>query len=358
MKEKLDALGRRFDELTAQLSDPAVYQDMNAYKKITKEVAQLDPLVKSWRRLEDVSAELEEAKDLFEESDGELRELAREEVQMLTSERDELEAKIELLLLPKDPNDEKDIILEIRAGAGGEEAALFANDLFRMYSRFSERQKWRVELLSFSDSDNGGYKEVIASLSGDQVYSALKYEGGVHRVQRVPATESQGRIHTSTCTVAILPEAEDVELDVPEGELRIDTYRASGAGGQHVNKTESAIRITHLPTGTVVTCQDEKSQHKNKSKAMKVLKARLLNLAKAAQQAERTDERRSMVGTGDRSERIRTYNYPQGRVTDHRIGLTLYKLNDIINGELEAVINPVRAHVQATLLEEQKRDSI
>ena len=358
MKEKLDALGRRFDELTAQLSDPAVYQDMNAYKKITKEVAQLDPLVKSWRRLEDVSVELEEAKGLFEESDGELRELAREEVQMLTSERDELEAKIELLLLPKDPNDEKDIILEIRAGAGGEEAALFASDLFRMYSRFSERQKWRVELLSFSDSDNGGYKEVIASLSGDQVYSALKYEGGVHRVQRVPATESQGRIHTSTCTVAILPEAEDVELNVPEGELRIDTYRASGAGGQHVNKTESAIRITHLPTGTVVTCQDEKSQHKNKSKAMKVLKARLLDLAKAAQQAERTDERRSMVGTGDRSERIRTYNYPQGRVTDHRIGLTLYKLNDIINGELEAVINPVRAHVQATLLEEQKRDSI
>ena len=358
MKEKLDALGRRFDELTAQLSDPAVYQDMNAYKKITKEVAQLDPLVKSWRRLEDVSVELEEAKGLFEESDGELRELAREEVQMLTSERDELEAKIELLLLPKDPNDEKDIILEIRAGAGGEEAALFASDLFRMYSRFSERQKWRVELLSFSDSDNGGYKEVIASLSGDQVYSALKYEGGVHRVQRVPATESQGRIHTSTCTVAILPEAEDVELNVPEGELRIDTYRASGAGGQHVNKTESAIRITHLPTGTVVTCQDEKSQHKNKSKAMKVLKARLLDLAEAAQQAERTDERRSMVGTGDRSERIRTYNYPQGRVTDHRIGLTLYKLNDIINGELEAVINPVRAHVQATLLEEQKRDSI
>ena len=358
MKEKLDALGRRFDELTAQLSDPSVYEDMNAYKKITKEVAQLEPLVKSWRRLEDVLVELEEAKGLFEESDGELRELAREEVQMLTTERDDIESKIELLLLPRDPNDEKDIILEIRAGAGGEEAALFASDLFRMYSRFSERQKWRVELLSSSESDNGGYKEVIASLSGDQVYSALKYEGGVHRVQRVPVTESQGRIHTSTCTVAILPEAEDVELDVPEGELRIDTYRASGAGGQHVNKTESAIRITHLPTGTVVTCQDEKSQHKNKSKAMKVLKARLLDLAEAAQQAERTDERRAMVGTGDRSERIRTYNYPQGRVTDHRIGLTLYKLNDIINGDLDAVISPVRAHVQATLLEEQKRDSI
>lgn len=358
MKEKLDALGRRFDELTAQLSDPSIYEDMNVYKKLTREVAQLDPLVKAWRRLQQVAEEFEEAKGLFEESDGELRELAREEVSMLSAEREQLEEQIQLLLLPQDPNDDKDIILEIRAGAGGEEAALFANDLFRMYTRFAERQKWRVDLLSYSESDNGGYKEVIASLSGEQVYSALKYEGGVHRVQRVPATESQGRIHTSTCTVAILPEAEDVELDVPEGELRIDTYRASGAGGQHVNRTESAIRITHLPTGTVVTCQDEKSQHKNKAKAMKVLKARLLDLAQAAQHAERTDERRAMVGTGDRSERIRTYNYPQGRVTDHRIGLTLYKLNDIINGDLDAVINPVRSHVQAALLEEQKRDHI
>lgn len=358
MKEKLNALGRRFDELNAQMADPSVYQTMSVYQKITKEVAQLEPLVKTWRRLEALSLELEEAKLMFEEGDGELRELAREELNALSEERETLDEALQVLLLPRDPNDDKDVILEIRAGAGGEEAALFAGDLFRMYSRFAEKQRWRVELLSFSESDNGGYKEVIASLSGDQVYSVLKYEGGVHRVQRVPVTESQGRIHTSTCTVAVLPEAEDVELDVPEGELRIDTYRASGAGGQHVNRTESAIRITHIPTNTVVTCQDEKSQHKNKAKAMKVLKARLLDLAQAAQHAERTDERRAMVGTGDRSERIRTYNFPQGRVTDHRIGLTLYKLGDIINGEIDAVIDPVRAHVQASLLEEQKRDVV
>lgn len=358
MKEKLNALGRRFDELNAQMADPSVYQNMSVYQKITKEVAQLEPLVKTWRRLEALSLELEEAKLMFEEGDGELRELAREELNALSEERETLDEALQVLLLPRDPNDDKDVILEIRAGAGGEEAALFAGDLFRMYSRFAEKQRWRVELLSFSESDNGGYKEVIASLSGDQVYSVLKYEGGVHRVQRVPVTESQGRIHTSTCTVAVLPEAEDVELDVPEGELRIDTYRASGAGGQHVNRTESAIRITHIPTNTVVTCQDEKSQHKNKAKAMKVLKARLLDLAQAAQHAERTDERRAMVGTGDRSERIRTYNFPQGRVTDHRIGLTLYKLGDIINGEIDAVIDPVRAHVQASLLEEQKRDVV
>ena len=331
MKEKLNALGRRLDELTAQMSDPSVYDDMKAYKKLTKEVAQLEPIVKTWRRLTALEGELEDAKAMFEEGDSELKELAREELQSLNAEREELEEQLQLLLLPTDPNDDKDVILEIRAGAGGDEAALFAGDLFRMYTRYAEKQRWRVDLLSYSDSDNGGYKEVIASLSGDHVYSFLKYEGGVHRVQRVPVTESQGRIHTSTCTVAVLPEVEDVELDVPEGELRIDTYRASGAGGQHVNRTESAIRITHLPTNTVVTCQDEKSQHKNKAKAMKVLKARLLDQAQAAQHAERTDERRSMVGTGDRSERIRTYNFPQGRVTDHRIGLTLYKLNDIIN---------------------------
>ena len=358
MKEKLESLCRRFDELTARMSDPSIYDDMVAYKKITKEVAQLEPITKTWRRLTSVEEAVEEAQLMLDDEDEELRELAREEMKELANEKGALEADLQILLLPRDPNDDKDIILEIRAGAGGEEAALFAADLFRMYSRFAEKQKWRVELLSYSDSDNGGFKEVIANLCGDQVYSVLKYEAGVHRVQRVPATESQGRIHTSTCTVAVMVEAEDVELDVPDNELRIDTYRASGAGGQHVNRTESAIRITHLPTGTVVTCQDEKSQHKNKAKAMKVLKARLLDLAQAAQHAEQTAERRSMVGTGDRSERIRTYNYPQGRVTDHRIGLTLYKLSDIIDGELESVTDPLRAHVQASLLEEQKRDLI
>lgn len=358
MREKLEALSRRFDEQTARMSDPSIYDDMAGYKKLTKEVAQLEPIVKTWRRLEALLEEHTEANLLLDESDDEMKELVREELKALNAEKETLESDLQVLLLPRDPDDDKNVILEIRAGAGGEEAALFASDLFRMYARFAEKQKWRVELLSSSNSDNGGYKEVIANLCGDQVYSILKFEGGVHRVQRVPATESQGRIHTSTCTVAVMVEAEDVELNVPDNELRIDTYRASGAGGQHVNRTESAIRITHLPTGTVVTCQDEKSQHKNKAQAMKVLKARLLDLAQAAQHAERTDERRSMVGTGDRSERIRTYNYPQGRVTDHRIGLTLYKLSDIIDGGLDSVIDPLRAHVQASLLEEQKRDLI
>ena len=356
MNDKMGSLCRQFDELTARMSDPSIYDDMNQYRKLTKELAHLEPIVKTWRRLEEIQTELADAQEmLFEADDDEMKMMAKEEVDLLKEEQGRLQEELQVLLIPKDPNDDKDIILEIRGGAGGEEAALFAADLFRMYSRFCEKQKWKVEILSTSDSDNGGYKEVIAHLSGDAVYSKLKYEGGVHRVQRVPATESQGRIHTSTCTVAILPEAEDVELNVPDTELRIDTYRASGAGGQHVNRTESAIRITHLPTNTVVTCQDEKSQHKNKAKAMKVLKARLLDLAQAAQHAERTDERRAMVGTGDRSERIRTYNYPQGRVTDHRIGLTLYKLDDIMNGEIDAVIEPVNAHAQAAALESQQR---
>lgn len=356
MRDQLDSITRRFDELTAQMSDPSIYEDMNTYRKMTKEIAQLDPIVKTWRRLSEIVLELVEVQEMLSEADDdEMKSLAQEELQLLQTEQGTLEEKLQTLLLPRDPNDEKDIILEIRAGAGGEEAALFAADLFRMYSRFAEGRKWKVDLMSTSVSDNGGYKEVIAHFSGDEVFSVLKYEGGVHRVQRVPATESQGRIHTSTCTVAIMPEVEDVELEVPDSELRIDTYRASGAGGQHVNKTESAIRITHIPTGVVVTCQDEKSQHKNKSKALKVLKARLLDLAQRAQHEERTDERRAMVGTGDRSERIRTYNYPQGRVTDHRIGLTLYKLNDVMNGEVEVVIDPVRAHAQAAALEAQKK---
>ena len=355
MDEKLNSLCRRFDELSAELSDPSVYEDMRRYKKISQEVAHLEPISKTWRRMQDAKVERAEAFESMSDSDDdEMKALAQEELSTLDEELETLSASLQQLLIPRDPNDGKDVILEIRAAAGGEEAALFAADLFRMYTRFCERQKWKVDLLSYNDSDNGGYKEVIANISGADAYSTLKYEGGVHRVQRVPATESQGRIHTSTCSVAVMAEAEEVELDIPDGDLRIDTYRASGAGGQHVNRTESAIRITHLPTNTVVTCQDEKSQHKNKAKAMKVLRARLLDLAQASIHAERTDERRSMVGTGDRSERIRTYNYPQNRVTDHRIGLTLYKLDEMMEGGITIVTEPVRAHAQAAALEAQK----
>jgi len=360
MRDKLDSILRQHHELTAQMSDPSAYEDMAIYQRLVKESSRLEPIAKAWRRALKVEEELEGAKQMLAEAaqDEELREMAKEEVTALSAEREELEGQLQLLLLPKDPNDEKDVIIEVRAGAGGDEASLFAGDLFRMYARFAEKKGWKVELLSSSDSDTGGYKEVIASVSGEAVYSTLKFEGGVHRVQRVPVTESQGRIHTSTCTVAILPEADDVDdVEINENELRIDTFRASGAGGQHVNRTDSAIRITHLPTGLVVACQDERSQHKNKARAMKVLKARLLDQAQSAAHAERTDERRAMVGTGDRSERIRTYNFPQGRVTDHRIGLSLYNLLDVINGGLEAVVDPLRAHVQAALLEAQRRES-
>lgn len=358
MKEKLDSILRQYNELTAQMSDPSAYEDMAVYQRLVKESAGLEPIAKAWQRALQVKEELEGAQQMLAEAgqDDDMRELAKEEIGLLNAEKETLDERLQLLLLPKDPNDEKNVILEVRAGAGGDEASLFAGDLFRMYARFAEKKGWRVELMSSSESDTGGYKEVIASVSGDAIYSTLKYEGGVHRVQRVPTTESQGRIHTSTCTVAILPEADDVDdVEINENDLRIDTYRASGAGGQHVNRTDSAIRITHIPSGIVVACQDERSQHKNKSRAMKVLKARLLDQAQTAAHAERTDERRSMVGTGDRSERIRTYNFPQGRVTDHRIGLSLYNLSDIMNGALEAVVDPLRAHVQASLLEAQRR---
>ena len=358
MREKLDSILRQFDELSAQLGDPSAYADLAVFQRLTKERARLEPIALSWRRALVMERDLESAREALAEAgaDDELRELAREEISALQEGREALDAELQLLLLPRDPNDEKDVILEVRAGAGGDEASLFAADLYRMYTRFAERRRWSVELLSSSESETGGYKEVIASISGDGVFSALKYEAGVHRVQRVPVTESQGRIHTSTCTVAVLPEAEEVDIEINDNDLRIDTFRASGAGGQHVNRTDSAIRITHLPTGIVVSCQDERSQHKNKSRAMKVLKARLLDAKQSAADAERADERRAMVGTGDRSERIRTYNFPQGRLTDHRIGLSLYSLADVVNGGLESVIDPLRAHVQAALLEAQRRD--
>jgi peptide chain release factor 1 len=359
MKEKLESICRKYDELQAQMSNPAVYSDSKKYQEVSKEVGKLDSLVKTWRAFQASQNGYEEAKIMLnEESDSELKDLAKEEMIFHKAEAERLEREVQLLLLPQDPNDDKDVILEIRAGAGGDEAAIFSGDLYRMYNRFCEKMGWRLELLSASESETGGYKEVIASCHGTKVYSTLKYEAGVHRVQRVPVTESQGRVHTSTCTVAILPEAEDVEIDIPETDLRIDTYRASGAGGQHVNRTESAIRITHIPTNTVVTCQDERSQIKNRAKAMKILKSRLLDQAQSQAHAERTDERRSMVGTGDRSERIRTYNYPQNRLTDHRIGLTLYQLDSIMEGDLNGVIEPLRAFVQAELLEAQKRDEL
>ncbi len=287
---------------------------------------------------------------MLNDKDPEIRELAKDEIDELTRESDDLKERLKLLLLPKDPNDERNILLEIRAGTGGEEAALFVADLFRMYSRYAEKKGWKVEILSSHETGIGGFKEIIALISGDKVYSRLKYESGTHRVQRVPETETQGRIHTSAVTVAVLPEADEVDVDINPSDLRIDVYRASGAGGQHVNKTESAVRITHVPTGLVVQCQDERSQHKNKSKAMKVLAARLLELKQREQQAQQSQERRTIVGTGDRSERIRTYNFPQGRITDHRIGLTIYRLEDIMQGNLDEIIEPLGTHFQAEAL--------
>lgn len=354
MQRKLAEIARRYDELSARMGAPEIYEISGEFQRVAKEVGRLEPLVLAYRRLVAVEAELKDTRELLvDEDDPEMRELAELEAESLEAENGAIIQKLRLLLLPKDPNDEKNIVLEIRAGTGGEEAALFSADLFRMYSRFAERKKWRVEILSASTTDSGGYKEVIALVTGQMVYSTLKFEMGVHRVQRVPATESQGRIHTSACTVAVLPEAEEVELNVPAQDLRIDTYRASGPGGQSVNTTDSAIRITHIPTGLVVQCQDEKSQHKNREKALKVLMARLYDKFQAEAHAERADARRSQVGSGDRSERIRTYNFPQNRVTDHRIGLTLYKLDEVIQGNMASIIEPVAAARQADLLQQQ-----
>ena len=341
--------------MAARMGDPGVYAQPGEFQKLAREVAQLEPLVKAWRQLQACERGMAEAREMEQsESDPELRDMARAEIEDQTARHAELSEKLKVLLLPKDPNDDKNVILEIRAGTGGEEASLFALDLFRMYARFAEKKGWRLEVLDASESESRGFKEVIALVTGQSVFSTLKFEGGVHRVQRVPETESQGRIHTSACTVAIMPEAEDIELDIPDKDLRIDVYRSSGNGGQSVNTTDSAVRITHLPTNLVVCCQDEKSQHKNKAKAMKVLRARLLDQMQAAAHAERADVRRAMVGSGDRSERIRTYNFPQNRVTDHRIGLTLYSLDHFVTGELEPVLDHLRAAHQAELLQTQQ----
>jgi peptide chain release factor 1 len=334
MYDKLEEVEERFEELTQMMGEPSIASDPNEFRKVATERARLEKTVEVFRDWKRARAELQDAKELLgAETDDDMRAMAKEEIASLEVQVDSLEAELQILLLPEDPLDSKNVILEVRAGTGGEEAALFAGDLFRMYSRYAESKRWRVELLSASEGAVGGFKEVIALISGDRVYSSLKYEAGTHRVQRVPATESQGRIHTSACTVAVLPEAEDVDVDVSETDLRIDVYRSSGAGGQHVNTTDSAVRITHLPSGIVVACQDERSQHKNKAKAMKILRSRLLEAEQIRMDAERSAERKGMVGSGDRSERIRTYNFPQNRLTDHRIDLTLYKLGAIMEGE-------------------------
>jgi peptide chain release factor 1 len=351
MIEKIEELERRFQELEALLSDPTVIANQTEFRRLSREHADLSPLVDAYRRHRKVLAEIEDNRELL--ADPDMKEMAEEELRALEEEQERLAQEIRLLLLPKDPNDSKNVILEIRAGTGGDESALFAGDLFRMYSRFAEKNRWKVELLSCSESERGGYKEVIASVEGQEVYAKLKYESGTHRVQRVPETEAQGRIHTSACTVAIMAEAEDVDIDINPADLKIDVYRSSGAGGQHVNTTDSAVRITHLPTGTVVACQEERSQIKNRAKAMKVLKTRILDTILQEQNSRMAADRKQQVGSGDRSERIRTYNFPQGRMTDHRIGLTLYRLDAIMQGDIGEIADALRAHYQMEALQQQ-----
>lgn len=348
---KLDILQDRFEELTALLGDAEVISDQSKFRAYSKEYAEVEPVYLAFREFRKVQSDLEGAQALLKDSDPDLREMAEEEVAQAREQLVELEARLQRMLLPKDPNDGRNVFLEIRAGTGGDEAAIFSGDLFRMYSRYAERQGWRVEILSENEGEHGGYKEVIARVEGDNVYAKLKFESGAHRVQRVPETESQGRIHTSACTVAVLPEPdEQAAIEINPADLRVDTYRSSGAGGQHVNKTDSAVRITHIPSGIVVECQEERSQHKNRAKAMAWLAARLNDQLEAAAHKEISDTRKLLVGSGDRSERIRTYNYPQGRVTDHRINLTLYALDDVLAGGVEAVIEPLLAEYQADQL--------
>jgi peptide chain release factor 1 len=335
MFDKLRETEDRFGFLEAEVAKPEVISDQKTYQKYLKEHSSLAPIVNAYRSYKEVQEEIESNRTLLDDPDPDMRKLAREEIHGLEEKRAALENELKVLLLPKDPNDEKNIILEIRAGTGGEEAALFAADLFRMYVRYAELKGWKTEILSQSDTGIGGFKEVILLIEGRNAYSRLKHESGVHRVQRVPETETQGRIHTSAVTLAVLPEAEEVDVEINPEDLRVDVFRASGHGGQHVNVTDSAVRITHLPSGLVVSCQDEKSQHKNKAKAMKVLRSRLLDLQQAEQHSRISEERRTMVGSGDRSEKIRTYNFPQGRVSDHRISLTLYKLEATLQGDLD-----------------------
>jgi peptide chain release factor 1 len=348
---KLEALCARHEEISGLLSDIEVINDQDRFRNLSMEYAQLEDLVNSFTEYQTAQQALASAREMLNEEDAEMRELAEEEIAENSARIETLEVELQKLLLPKDPNDNANVFLEIRAGTGGDEAALFAGDLYRMYSRFAESKRWQLEVLNSSEGEHGGYKEIIARIIGKGAYSQLKFESGAHRVQRVPETESQGRVHTSAATVAIIPESEDVKMiEINPADLRIDTFRASGAGGQHVNKTDSAIRLTHLPTGTVVECQDERSQHKNKARAMSLLQARIYDAEKQKQDAEQAAERKSLVGGGDRSERIRTYNYPQGRLTDHRINLTLYKLDEILQGSLGQVVDPLMHEYQAELL--------
>lgn len=347
MLEKLAEVESRYDELEDLLADPKLLEDRKEYSRVAKERADLAEVVSCYREWRRLDQEVRDSRELLDDGDPELQELAAEELAALKERQDALEGQLRILLLPKDPNDGKNVLLEIRAGTGGEEASLFSADLFRMYSRYAEEKGWKVEVLSSNPTGLGGLKEIIALIEGQGAYSQLKFEGGVHRVQRVPVTETSGRIHTSAVTVAVLPEADDVDVDIDPRELRVDVFRSSGPGGQSVNTTDSAVRMTHVPTGIVVSCQDEKSQHKNKAKALKILRARLLEKNQEAQRSEIAASRKLMVGSGDRSERIRTYNFPQGRVTDHRINLTLYKLDRVIQGELDELIEALAAEDEA-----------
>lgn len=359
MFEKIEIFSKRYDELNNRLYDPSVAADPNEYSKVMKEVKSIESIVLKYREYKEILKAMDEAREIIEDSssDKDFREMAMAEIDDCKEKLPEITEELKILLLPKDPNDSRNVIMEIRGGAGGEEAALFCGVLYRMYSMFAEKQGYKTEIINANETELGGFKEISFMINGEGAYSKLKFESGVHRVQRVPETESQGRIHTSTVTVAVLPEAEDVELEINPADLQIDTFRSSGAGGQHINKTESAIRITHIPTGVVVECQDERSQYKNKDKAMKVLKSRLLQAKREEQEDSIAAERKQQVGTGDRSERIRTYNYPQGRVTDHRIGLTLYKIDDILNGNIEEIVDALIAAHRAKQLQQSMEEN-
>jgi peptide chain release factor 1 len=351
IRNKLETTRDRFEDISGLLADPDVIGDQNQFRELSKEYARLEPVVGLFTKYESVSADIAAAEEMANDSDNEIRQMGREELASLSESHTALQLELQKALIPPDPHDDSNVFLEIRAGTGGDEAAIFVGDLFRMYSKYAESRRWPLEIISSREGDHGGYKEIVSRISGNNIYGSLKFESGAHRVQRVPATESQGRIHTSACTVAVLPEPDEVEeIEINTADLRVDTFRASGAGGQHVNKTDSAIRLTHIPSGIVVECQDERSQHKNRARAMSLLQAKLMDTEISKRESEQAQQRKSLVGSGDRSERIRTYNYPQGRVTDHRINLTLYKLAEILEGDLNQVVDPLISEYQADQL--------